>query len=169
MPSITHKYDPLLNKRFVFSSRLIKEGDEIFSNYVPLYSATECRRSNLSKLFGFLCNCPACTNSTSSSDSNRDLIESLDGEIYLNISKGRYDDAEKSIERRLQLLNEENLATPDILYRTCYDGFQLFDRRGAPAAIKLDWLKKVEKHASEFMLRETFDFVEIKTKLKQFL
>jgi len=168
-PTIMHKYNDLLNKRYVYASRDIAVGEELFSNYVDFYASTKTRREELQSKFGFKCQCTSCsaTGSTSKvSDSNRSEIKRLDDVVYENIRTGNYEEANVSIEKRIDLLEKEDLATPDIMYRIAYDGYQCEDHRGN-AAKAVDWLLKCRNYSRQFLMRETFDCLEIQKLLDE--
>ncbi|KAI8941574.1 hypothetical protein NX059_002789 [Plenodomus lindquistii] len=120
-PNTSYYWDEKLNKRIVFASRQIKEGEEFFVSYISLLGTRDERQTRL-KQYGFKCACEVCAQegpAQEASDARRvKLRESfIDLESNLNLSpphskKGRklaLEQAEASL-RLIEIVQEEGLA-----------------------------------------------------------
>ncbi|KAH7131810.1 hypothetical protein B0J11DRAFT_208876 [Dendryphion nanum] len=76
-PNAAYYWSTELNKRIVYATRTIAEGEEIFVSYIPLLLTREERQQRLNR-YGFTCTCSACSQSThnlSTSDQRRKEIK----------------------------------------------------------------------------------------------
>ena len=117
--------------RSIFAARDIEKGTELTTCYVDSTSPSSVRQSQTLERFGFSCGCDACVGPNAAlHDQRRNEISSLDDEIYECIRRGRYDKARTKITRRVEVLEEEGLDTPEMLVRVYNDGYQCCDHAG---------------------------------------
>lgn len=59
-PNAAYYWNAKLNKRMVYATRNIEDGEEIFVSFISLLTTREERQKKLSR-YGFTCTCPACS------------------------------------------------------------------------------------------------------------
>jgi hypothetical protein len=120
-PNASYYWSDTLNKRIVYATRKISEGEEIFVSYIPLLLTQEQRQRHLDR-YGFKCTCVACAQERAAkevSDERRITISKafIDFEPQLTLtppkSKKAKQQARKNAKASLQLtelLHQEGLA-----------------------------------------------------------
>ena len=142
VPNVSHSWHGFKEK-VVFASRDIIAGEELLTNYVELCCGGQERREVLRERFGFECTCVACArDDEAESDARRRDCGALDETIYQCTRRGKYDDAVRDAEKRLELLEAEGLDSPAQVVRTCNDAYQAMDHAGRPKDAKA-WLERV--------------------------
>lgn len=59
-PNAAYYWNEKLKRRFVYATREIEEGEEIFVSFISLLMTREERQKKLAR-YGFVCTCPACS------------------------------------------------------------------------------------------------------------
>jgi hypothetical protein len=120
-PNASYYWSDKLNKRIVYTTRRIKEGEEIFVSYISLLLTQEDRQKQLDR-YGFKCTCEACAQDRAAkeaSDNRRVTIHKafIDFEPQLTLTppqtKKAREQAHKNAKASLQLtelVHEEGLA-----------------------------------------------------------
>jgi len=120
-PNASYYWSDKLNKRIVYATRKIKEGEEVFVSYIPLLLTQEERQKRLDR-YGFKCSCDACAQERAAqeaSDERRVTINKafMDFEPQLTLeplkTKKARQQARKNAKASLQLaelVHEEGLA-----------------------------------------------------------
>jgi hypothetical protein len=120
-PNASYYWSEVLNKRIVYATRKIEEGEEIFVSYIPLLLTQEQRQKHLDR-YGFKCTCEACRlarGAKNVSDERRITISKafIDFEPQLTLtppkSKKAKQQARKNAKASLQLtelVHQEGLA-----------------------------------------------------------
>jgi hypothetical protein len=110
-PNASYYWSDKLNKRIVYATRKIPQGDEIFVSYIPLLLTQEQRQQHLDR-YGFKCTCEACAQGRAekeASDERRVTISKafIDFEPQLTLtppkSKKAEQQARKNAKASLQL------------------------------------------------------------------
>jgi hypothetical protein len=66
-PNASYYWSDRLNKRIIYATRKIPEGEEIFVSYIPLLLPQEHRQKHLDR-YGFKCSCEACVQESAAKD-----------------------------------------------------------------------------------------------------
>jgi hypothetical protein len=110
-PNVQQTHYPDTNEEYLHATRSIAIGDELNDSYIQLLQTRESRRKELLEIYGFECNCSACTvNWTGENDKERvkafDLEELI---IEVVIENGPADalDINVSLLRILEGINSE--------------------------------------------------------------
>ncbi|KAK4494593.1 hypothetical protein PRZ48_013949 [Zasmidium cellare] len=80
VPNVHHSYNPTLNKLTVHAVRDIFQGEELVMNYMGQHSHfwTHTKRwEYLRSRYGFTCQCEACSDTTGTNDSRREMLQAL--------------------------------------------------------------------------------------------
>jgi len=120
-PNTSYFWSERLNKRIVYATRRIEEGEEFSVTYIPLLLSQEERQKRLNQ-YGFKCGCEACAardEDLETSNTRRKQIRDLfnDLEPKLTLDKPKTVVAKKKAQRMaeeglqlVQLIEEEGLA-----------------------------------------------------------
>lgn len=96
----------------VYAIRPIKAGEELLTQYYPVYNTATARKKYAQQRYGFTCACTACTaEHDAASDARRVRIGDLDDEIAWAKNPNPMG-AYKFIKERIRLAQEEGLAVP---------------------------------------------------------
>ena len=102
-PNAGNWWSETREKRIIFATRDIQEGEEITVSYIPLLKTTADRQTRLQQ-YGFACDCIACQ--SAAGDRTRvkilELLDSLEQKLY-SVSKKDATN-EKLIEKALELI-----------------------------------------------------------------
>ena len=80
IPNAHHTNNPVLGEETIYAICDIKAGEEILVNYLGPKSTYDMRNTRIAQLrecYGFTCQCPACTDSSGSSDQRRQLLTGI--------------------------------------------------------------------------------------------
>lgn len=80
VPNVHHSFNPNLGKQTVHAARPIQAGEELLTNYLgspATYYPQAQRVQMLQHSYGFTCLCPACSDSSGTSDGRRELMSNL--------------------------------------------------------------------------------------------
>ena len=73
-----------MQKRVIYATRDIEEGEEITVSYVPLLKTTNERQARLAQ-YGFICDCSACSDESGEGERRRvrigEWLEDLEGKV----------------------------------------------------------------------------------------
>ena len=120
-PNTSYYWSAKLNKRIVYATRKIKEGEEFFVSYIPLLLTHEERQKRLNR-YGFKCSCEACTQkgaALAASDTRRQTIDrafkAFEPQLTLAPPESiaatlQAQSSAKASERLAELVREERLA-----------------------------------------------------------
>jgi len=127
-PNAAYYWSEKLQKRIIYATRVIQEGEEVFVSFISLLASREERQKRLAR-YGFVCTCPACSQhpvDLHQSDESRASIsrafQAFSTQLTLNIPKSKVGirKARKNAESSLQLVDlvqKESLAD---YYATAY-------------------------------------------------
>ena len=153
-PNVHYYYDVVRNIGTIHCIKFIKKDEEILNTYISLFLSKNERLGYLQKSFGFYCDCSVCRlqgYDSTLSDQRRVRLMFLENEthkrihmkynnnnnniiqdnIEINNESRSSNDIELNnidlINERIQLLNDENIATPSTLFKVYLDGFLLIN------------------------------------------
>ena len=142
LPNVCYSFDSSSGRGSIHAIRDIPNGAELLNSYIPLLAPASERKQYLATNFGFACDCRACRSAYSSSDvyrlktpggistrmrsdERRCELKRLKDQVERDVGalQGGADGGSDALltavdranHRRLELLGEEDIATPDLV------------------------------------------------------
>ncbi|MEW5298630.1 MAG: hypothetical protein WDW36_001726 [Sanguina aurantia] len=151
VPNCYHAWNSSLGMMTVHTNSEVTSGDELMLSYGDYYSMDRGHRQVVLRgRYNFACGCKACKltgPARETSNRRRAHIAALTDGLADAVQARQYDKGVQLVERRLMLLAEEGIATPNQLYRAEFDAFQAC-KYGLKHKKAREWLEKAHMHST---------------------